>query len=162
MPSLNIRLRGHFTISHFPEQKMGGKSRNEAVLDAVMKANQHAKAVGFDTATPTDIKELEAQPASPSGYLQRPIYRHSSGVSLTPQDILIYCCLEISFECVSDLGSTDRSGNTPRLLGLMWRVGSRASQSLLTDTVDFWIQHVLHLIKKLTYTQSLKLVAFTK
>ncbi|OQE38503.1 hypothetical protein PENCOP_c008G00333 [Penicillium coprophilum] len=109
----NARLNNlSWFLTDATRQKMGWESRNEAVLDAVMKANQYAKAVGFDRVTPTDIKELEAQPASPSGYLQRPIYRHSSGVSLTPQDILHHYCVNIAFECVRDLGPRDRSRNT--------------------------------------------------
>ncbi|KAJ5372583.1 hypothetical protein N7517_004589 [Penicillium concentricum] len=80
---------------------------NNAVLDAVMKANQYAKAAGFERATPVDIKEIEPQTMNAAGYPQRPIYRHSSGVSLTPQDIVLNCCVEVAFECVGDLGSGD-------------------------------------------------------
>ncbi|KAJ5520135.1 hypothetical protein N7463_000588 [Penicillium fimorum] len=94
------------------KQRMGGESRNEAVLDAVMKANQYAKAAGFERATSVDIKEIEPQTMNASGYPQRPIYRHSSGVSLTPQDIVLDCCVDVDFECVGDLGSAGRSNDT--------------------------------------------------
>lgn len=101
----NARLNNIFWyLTDASKHEIGAEARKEAVLDAVTKANQYAQAVGFEDVTPLDIREIESEPFSPSAYPQRPTYRHSSGVSLTPQDIVLNCAVEVAFEAVCDLG----------------------------------------------------------
>ncbi|KAJ5816415.1 hypothetical protein N7447_008648 [Penicillium robsamsonii] len=49
----NAKLNNvNWFLTNATKQKTGGESRNEAVLDAVMEANQYAKAAGSERATP--------------------------------------------------------------------------------------------------------------
>ncbi|KAJ6178875.1 hypothetical protein N7519_009336 [Penicillium mononematosum] len=87
---------------------IGAESRKKAVRDAVTKANQYAEAVGFEDVTPIDIREID-ESLNPSALSQKPTYRHPSGVSLTPQDIVLNCCVQVVFETSCDLGSGTRA-----------------------------------------------------
>jgi uncharacterized protein YggE len=87
---------------------IGAESRKKAVRDAVTKANQYAEAVGFEDVVPIDIREID-ESLNPSALAQKPTHRHPSGVSLTPQDIVLNCCVQVVFETSCDLGSGART-----------------------------------------------------
>jgi uncharacterized protein YggE len=78
------------------------------VRDAVTKANQYAEAVGFGDVIPVDIREID-ESLNPSALPQKPTYRHPSGVSVTPQDIVLNCCVQVVFEASCDIGSEART-----------------------------------------------------
>lgn len=87
---------------------IGAESRKKAVRDAVTKASQYAEAVGFGDVIPVDIREID-ESLNPSALPQKPTYRHPSGVSLTPQDIVLNCCVQVVFEASCDIGSEART-----------------------------------------------------
>ncbi|CAG7963285.1 unnamed protein product [Penicillium nalgiovense] len=88
--------------------EIGAESRKKAVLDAVTKADQYAKAVGFEDVIPVDIREID-ESLNPAALPQKPTFRHPSGVSLTPQDIVLNCCVQVVFGASCDLASGART-----------------------------------------------------
>ncbi|KGO55580.1 Protein of unknown function DUF541 [Penicillium expansum] len=79
---------------------IGAESRKGALRDAVMKAKEYAEVIDLKEieVEPVELKEIEYEPLNSEAFSQRPIYRHSSGVDLTPKDIVISCAVEVYFE----------------------------------------------------------------
>ncbi|CAI7577893.1 unnamed protein product [Penicillium glandicola] len=73
---------------------IGAELRKMAVQNAVAKANQYAQAIDSEDVTPVDSKEIEVGDIKFAESPERPIYRHSSGLNLTPQDIVLDSCVE--------------------------------------------------------------------
>lgn len=65
-----------------------------------MKAKEYAEVIDLKEieVEPVELKEIEYEPLNSEAFSQRPIYRHSSGVDLTPKDIVISCAVEVYFE----------------------------------------------------------------
>ncbi|KAJ5970672.1 uncharacterized protein N7479_000590 [Penicillium vulpinum] len=106
----NARMNNiNWYLTEISKNEIGAESRMEAILDAVTKAKQYAQSVGYDDVAPLDIREIEGEGMNAARYPQRPPTRHASGINLTPQDIVLNSCVEVTFLCLCDLGSTDQT-----------------------------------------------------
>ncbi|CDM31923.1 Protein of unknown function DUF541 [Penicillium roqueforti FM164] len=98
----NARLNNiSWYLTDATRREIGVKSCKEAVCDAVTKVNQYARAVPCGHVTPmhiVNIREIESEPLDPSVYPQMPAYRHSSGVNLTPQYVVLNCAVEVTLK----------------------------------------------------------------
>ncbi|KAJ5192483.1 hypothetical protein N7449_008625 [Penicillium cf. viridicatum] len=96
----NARLNNvSWYLTDATNHEVGAQARKGALLDAVMKANQYAAAIDLKVEA-VELTEIEPRPLNPSAYPQRPTYRHSSGVDLMPQDIVLNCAVKVYFEAV--------------------------------------------------------------
>lgn len=97
----NARLNNvSWYLTDATNHEVSAQARKGDLLDAVMKANQYAAAIDLDEVEAVQLKEIEPRPSNPSACPQRPTYRHSSGVDLMPQDVVINCAVEVYFEVV--------------------------------------------------------------
>ncbi|KAK4865395.1 hypothetical protein LT330_009506 [Penicillium expansum] len=97
----NARLSNvSWYLTDATNHEIGAESRKGALRDAVMKAKEYAEVIDLKEieVEPVELKEIEYEPLNSEAFSQRPIYRHSSGIDLTPKDIVISCAVEVYFE----------------------------------------------------------------
>ncbi|KAJ5510359.1 hypothetical protein N7453_002462 [Penicillium expansum] len=97
----NARLSNvSWYLTDATNHEIGAESWKGALRDAVMKAKEYEEVIDLKEieVEPVELKEIEYEPLNSEAFSQRPIYRHSSGVDLTPKDIVISCAVEVYFE----------------------------------------------------------------